>query len=169
MTDRFFTYSQVIFYVWRPYKSPMNLPQWCYNPYRIQHPYTLESDIKTPPKINKDKLWETLRRATEEESLFQSRQTCNTPGSGATSEYSERFNNHILRFCYHDGNIVSPVMGQRAIQFEKSMMGLQEAAEVISVQRHHHGDVVHAAEWKKRFSQDVLLRHFFQNLKKKTK
>lgn len=82
---------------------------------------------------------------------------------------SERCNNHTICFCYHDGNVVSPMTGQGPIQFKKSVMGLQEAAEVISVQRHHHGDVVHTAQWKKGFNQDVLVRHFFQNLKRTKK
>lgn len=67
-------------------------------------------------------------------------------GSGARSENAERCNNHILWFCYHDGDVVSPMTGQGAIQFKKSMLGLQEAAEVVAVQRHHHGDVVHTAQ-----------------------
>lgn len=60
-------------------------------------------------------------------------------------------------------------MGQGAIQLQQSMLGPQEAAEVSRVQGHHHNDVVHTAQWKKGFDQDVLVWLFFQHLKRKSK
>lgn len=39
---------------------------------------------------------------------------------------------------------MSPVTGQGAIHLQQGMLGPQKAAQVCRVQRHHHGDVVHA-------------------------
>lgn len=62
---------------------------------------------------------------------------------------------------------MSPVMGQGAVHLQQSMLGPEEAAQVGRVHCHHHGDVVHAARWKERLSEDVLVGNFFQHLKEK--
>lgn len=81
----------------------------------------------------------------------------------------QEVDNRTLWFSYHNSNVMSPVSGQGAIKLQQSMLGPQEAAKVGRVQGHHHGNVVHTAQWKKGLNQDVLVWLFFQHLKRKSK
>lgn len=69
-----------------------------------------------------------------------------------------------LGFSYHYRNVVSPVTGQRAVQLQQSVLGLQETAEVGRVEGHDHGEVVHPAKGQERLDEDVLIRPVFQDL-----
>lgn len=47
--------------------------------------------------------------------------------------------------AHHDGDVVALVVGQGPIHAQQQVLGLPEAAEVLGVQPHDHGDVVHSA------------------------
>lgn len=47
--------------------------------------------------------------------------------------------------AHHDGDVVTLVVGQRPVHAQQEVLGLPEAAEVLGVQPHDHGDVVHPA------------------------
>lgn len=52
---------------------------------------------------------------------------------------------------------MSPVTGQRAVQFKQSMLDPQEAAQIRRVERHDHGEMIDLTQWKKRLNEDVLV------------
>lgn len=71
-----------------------------------------------------------------------------------------------FRATHHNGDIVPPVARQGAVQLEQGMLGFEKTAEVRRVQGHHHGEVVHATQRKKRLDKRVLIRPFFQHLQR---
>lgn len=47
--------------------------------------------------------------------------------------------------AHHDGDVVTLVVGQGPVHAQQEVLGLPEAAEVLGVQPHDHGDVIHSA------------------------
>lgn len=56
---------------------------------------------------------------------------------------------------HHDGDVMALVVGQGPVHAQQEVLGLPEAAEILGVQPHDHGDVVHPARRDEGFDEEL--------------